>query len=475
MEMDGPTRAIVDFVRTSDYASIPSACVHAIVGNLVDTVGCAAAGFSGEGTVITRRLAASTRGDFAASAFGVREPTEALFAILTNAAAVRDLDWHDGGLDAGHPSDTAPALIAVAEATNAGPHELITALFVSYEVVGAMGTAARFDGTGLRTFITSLATVAATGKLLRLTDDELASAIAIAVTPTIPLGIDQLVRRSHWKSMAAAHASMTATLAARLAKGGLTGPPHVFDGKGAVWDKLVGRFDLDHLGIPVNGRSVPERVSHKLFPSFTEGQGPLSLLLELRDEITPDAVESIALTVTEVSWSQGGGERTSENRRWDPQTKDVANHSFPFLVAKVLTQGPITPDSFTPQSVLDPSIRPLMQKVSVIPDAGFTERRRSAHEETAVVEIRLTDGRTIRRESRHPRGHASNPMSDDELTQKFDGSVAKVLPAAAHDELRDRLWNLPNERDLRAITALFRAFTDRPQGERVSRRPSGIR
>jgi 2-methylcitrate dehydratase len=462
MDMDAPTRSIVDFVRSSDYSSLSPTCVHSIVRNLLDAIGCAAAGFNGEGAVIARRLAATTGGDFTASAFGLPNLPQAEFAILANAAAVRDRDWHDGGLDAGHPSDASPAMIAVAEATHASIHDLIGALYVSYEVVGALGKDGQFNDKGLRTFIISLATVAGTGKLLGLTDDQLANAIAMSMVSSLPLSIDQLIRQSHWKSMGASYASMNATLAARLAREGLTGPPHVFDGKKAVWEAVTGQFDLDNLGVPIDGKTVPERVSHKFFPCSTESQGPLALMLDLRKEIAPDQIESMTVSVTEVSWRLGAGERTPENRRWDPTTKDVANHSLPYLLAKTLLDGPITTSSFTPEAVRDPALRPLMQKISVHEDLEFTARRRSTHEENAVIDITLTDGSTIRRESRHPRGHRANPMSDEELTQKFDGSMAKVLPAAAHSELRDRLWNLPDEPDLGAITALFRQFTNTP-------------
>ncbi len=460
MEMDAPTKSIVDFVRSSDYSALPPACVHGIVRNLVDAVGCAAAGFNGDGAVIGRQLAAATRGDFAASAFGLPNLTQAEFAILTNAAAVRDRDWHDGGLDAGHPSDASSAMIAVAEATHASIHDLIAAIYISYEVVGALGKDGQFNGKGLRTFIIALATVAGVGKLLRLTDDQLANALSISMAASLPLNIDQLIRQSHWKSMGAAYASMNATLAARLAQQGLTGPPHVFDGKGAVWDTVTDRFDLGHIGVPVDGKTVPERVSHKFFPCSTESQGPLALMLDLRKTIAPADIASMTVTVTDVSWHLGAGERTPDNRRWDPPTKDVANHSLPYLLAKALVDGPITTSSFTLDAVRDPSLRPLMQKITVNKSDEFSARRKSTHEENAVIEIALSDGSTIRRESRHPRGHAANPMTDDELTQKFDGSVAAVLSASAHAELRDRLWNLPNEADLGAITALFRQFTN---------------
>jgi hypothetical protein len=53
-------------------------------------------------------------------------------------------------------------------------------------------------------------------------------------------------------------------------------------------------------------------------------------------------------------------------------------------------------------------------------------------------------------------------MTDDELTQKFDGSIAMVLTPADHAELRDRLWNLPGEAGVTRITELFRRFSREP-------------
>jgi hypothetical protein len=52
-----------------------------------------------------------------------------------------------------------------------------------------------------------------------------------------------------------------------------------------------------------------------------------------------------------------------------------------------------------------------------------------------------------------------NPMTDDELTMKFDTSVSMVLRPPEHEELRRRLWNLTAERDLTRIAELFRQFS----------------
>jgi 2-methylcitrate dehydratase len=207
---------------------------------------------------------------------------------------------------------------------------------------------------------------------------------------------------------------------------------------------------------------VPERVTHKFFPCFTESQGTVALVLDLRKQAPLEDIEAISLVVTEAAWRQGAGPPTPDNRRWDPATPDVAKHSFPFLVAKALASGGISSDSFSTEQITDPTLRPLMAKVTIEKDAGFTARRKTHREENAVLDVTLKDGSHRLLRSKYPRGHPLNPMTDDELTQKFDGSVAMVLTPADHAELRDRLWNLPGEAGVARITELFRRFSREP-------------
>jgi 2-methylcitrate dehydratase len=459
---DSVVKSLVRFARDVRYSDLSPATVHAIVRNLLDTVGCGAAGMSAQAPTAARGIAQTTGGSYAASAFGVPHPVQADHAIFANAAAVRNLDWHDGGINAGHPSDVTSAVIATGEATGARTERIIEALFATYEVVGALGKDGQFNGRGLRSFIATLATVTGVGMLLELTDEQLGEAVRIAVAPNVPLGIDNLLRQSHWKSLSAAHATMTAAMAARLAKSGLTGPRMLFGQGTTLFEKLTGEFDLDNLGVLVDGKTVPERVTHKFFPCFTESQGAVALVLDLRKQVQPEAIEAISLVVTEAAWRQGAGEPTPDNRRWDPATPDVAKHSFPFLVAKALASGGISSDSFSTGQITDPTLRPLMAKVTIEKDAEFTARRKTHREENAVLDVTLKDGRHLSLRSTYPRGHPLNPMTDDELTQKFDGSIAMVLTPADHAELRDRLWNLPGEAGVTRITELFRRFSREP-------------
>jgi 2-methylcitrate dehydratase len=461
MDMDAPTTAVVDFVTGASYSDLSSAGVHAVIRNYLDSVGCAAAGFTGESAVLSRKIAETTAGSPLASAFGVPNPVLVEFAVMANAAATRYLDWNDGGL-VGHPSDMAPALFAMAEANAASGQDLITALYVAYETLAAFGKAVPLRDKGWdQGFIISIGVAAGLGKLLKLSRDEIANALAIAVTPSVPLRVSRAGELSHWKSLASGHSSVTATLAARLAQSGVSGPRHVFDGTEGVFEKVTGEFELPSLP-ESRAASVPERVQHKYFPSFMESQGPITMMLNMRGKFEPEDVESIKLTTFYLAWHEGGGGQGDHAQKWNPQTRETADHSLPYLMARAFFSGPITPSSFTPELVLDPALRPFMDRIEVVEDREFSVRRKSHFEERGVLEVKLKNGRSLTDETVFARGHPNNPMTDDELGGKFDSSIDLVLDTDDHKDLGERLWALDEQPDLNAIAALYRKFSATP-------------
>src|SRR5215831_3723202 len=98
MEMDLPTRAIVDYVGGIDYAAIPDKGIHAIVRNYVDTVSCVAAGLDLKSARATRRFASGVMGTPAASVFALETPSLLDAAVLANSAAVSFGEFHDDEL-----------------------------------------------------------------------------------------------------------------------------------------------------------------------------------------------------------------------------------------------------------------------------------------------------------------------------------------------------------------------------------------
>jgi 2-methylcitrate dehydratase len=459
--MDEPTRSIVDFVAGTTASSMSALAVRAVVRNYVDCVGCAGGGFYSRPALVTRRLASHAQGVPAASTYGLDRPSLIEFAVFANATATRFADYNDVDVvsGAGHPSDMSPALMGMAEAIGVRGSDLVCAMYVAYEVMGALGSAVTLRDRGWdQGLLCSLGAVAGLAKLIHLSDIQLASAIAIAVTPSIPLRVTRAGNISDWKGAATAHATMTATMAVRLAKEGMTGPDRVFDGIEGVFEKVTGPFELRYIGPAAGELSVAERVQHKYFPVIAESQGPVQQMLQLRKEARVEDIASIALSTEYLGWHEGGGGQGDAAEKWDPQTRETADHSLPYVMAAALIDGRVTVDTFLPERVRDPALRPLMKKISVAENKEYTDRRASHGELISVTDVKLRDGRTLRYETRQPRGHRDNPMSDEELGSKFDSMIEKVLPTVEHAELRERLWNLPDEKRIDQVTSLFRKF-----------------
>jgi 2-methylcitrate dehydratase len=193
-----------------------------------------------------------------------------------------------------------------------------------------------------------------------------------------------------------------------------------------------------------------------------ESQGPITMMLNMRGKFEPEDVESIKLTTFYLAWHEGGGGQGDHAQKWNPQTRETADHSLPYLMARAFFSGPITPSSFTPELVLDPALRPFMDGIEVVEDKQFSVRRKSHFEERGVLEVKLKDGRSLTDETVFARGHPNNPMTDDELGGKFNSSIDLVLDTDDHKDLGERLWALDEQPDLDAIAALYRKFSATP-------------
>lgn len=458
---DEPTRSIIEFATSARCDSLSESCVHAVVRNLVDAMGCAAGGFEAEPSRIARRLAASTSGSPAVSVFGSARLALIEHAVFANTAMVRHLDYNDVLLMGGHPSDMSPAILAMAEAYGGAGRDVVTAIYVAYEVFAAIASAPVRPRGWDQGVVCSPGVAAGLGNLLRLPADQLANAVSIALTPSIPLRVVRAGELSMWKGCATAAAAMTATFATRLAMDGMTGPPDVFAGVDALFKQVTGPFELGQIGARELGASAPELTQHKYYPTEANSQSSLYAILQLRSRFRPEEVEAVHISTYYLAWHEIGGGQGDAEEKWDPRTRETADHSLPYIVAVGLIDGGVTLDSFSLARISDPGLRPLMRKITIVEDPGMTARFESEGELGSHVQVTLRDGRTLEERATFPRGHHRNPMTDQELDQKFDTMVSAVLPAAEQRELRDRLWNLPDQPDIGRIAELMRRFATR--------------
>jgi 2-methylcitrate dehydratase len=234
-----------------------------------------------------------------------------------------------------------------------------------------------------------------------------------------------------------------------LAGKGMTGPAAAFEGKHGVWEQVTGPFQIGALG----GQGTPfgiERTNLKFFPSEYHSQAPLWIALELRNKVRVEDIEAIDVETYYTAYSEIG----SEPEKWDPKTRETADHSLPYLLALGLIDGFINTESFSDARIRDPAVRALMQRIRVSENKAFTGEYPSKL--VTRIEVTTRSGERHSETASYPKGHARNPMSDADVESKFAGLAANSLTAEASSALVKALWDIDRAKDVSAVLAQVR-------------------
>jgi 2-methylcitrate dehydratase len=140
--------------------------------------------------------------------------------------------------------------------------------------------------------------------------------------------------------------------------------------------------------------------------------------------------------------------------KWDPQTREDADHSMPYSVATALRYGPPQVHHYFPEYFRDPKTLELMQKITV----EVTEEARRGFPEAwlNVVEVVTKSGERYKERVSHHKGHYKNPMSDEELEAKFRSLAQGLLGDHQMQRLLDLLWHLEQVDDIGEVMELLR-------------------
>jgi len=436
--MDEVTQSIAGFVEGLTVEALDASAIHEVKRRLVDSFGCIVGGRGSAPARIARRLASQSQGALSATAVGLRPKTTVELAAFANTVMVRFLDYNDmhftprGGGQ--HPSDLIPAALAVGEGLGACGLDVLLGIVVAYEIGAALAgvTRIRERGWDQGTF-TVVAAAMGAGKLLGLSRDQLAHAASVAVTSNIATRQTRVGHLSMWKGSATAAANRNGIFAALLAREGMTGPTAAFVGKDGIMDLITGPFTLD-LRLPHARPFAAESSSLKFYPAEYNSQSALDVILGLRTRAPVDEIEDIHVETYWLAYSEIG----MEPAKWDPHTRETADHSLPYLLAAALLDGRITPTSFTDERIADPALRRLMQRISVAERADFSERF-PAELNTRIV-IRLRSGAVVEGQAAVPHGHAQDPLTDDEVNEKCDALCASANDVRLCRELKQAFW-----------------------------------
>lgn len=447
------TDDFAEFITSTEYNDLSDEVVEEAKKRVLDSLGIALGSIGSEPTEIVRKTVEELDPDGGPcdlwGSDGSASPPE---ATMLNTSLIRYLDYMDSILLPGetpHPSDNIGAAIATAQYDGRSGEELITGVTLAYEVQGEMAAKAPGRDIGWDHIHVTFGSVAAASKLLRLDYDKTRNAVGIATAAYNPLRVTRTGEISMWKGVASANLARNAVYTAMLANKGMEGPTDAFEGQKGWEDIVQGReFEVAF----ETGKWLP-KVMTKKYMAGTHAQTAIEGLLELleRDTIDTDDIEEIHLSTYESAKHVMGG---GEGDRHLPQNREQADHSIPYTLAAAALDGRLMKEQYEQERITSNDVQTLMRTVTVEEDPELTELFDSEGKQPYNITVTTADGTDHHIEKTAYEGHPANPMSWDQLEEKFHAIAADVYDDEHREEIIETVRRL-EEHDVGELTALL--------------------
>lgn len=463
-----PVAAITDyvagFVVATKSADIPKDVAHLGKRSVLDGIGLALAGAASECGHIAKRylegLGIAT--DKGATVIGTGLRLPARFAAFANGLAIHADDFDDTQLAVAkdrvyglltHP--TAPALppaLALAERDRRSGADLMLAYQVGVEVECKVAEAIfpRHYQHGFHATATcgSIGAAAGAAKMLGLDRDATRRALSLGATQAGGLreNFGTMTKPFH-----AGRAAENGVIAAEIAALGFTASPNGLEADRGFFRAAGGGFSPemihDKLGNPWTFH-MPG-VSIKPHPSGSLTHPGMAVMMDLINEhdIRPGKVKRVA-----VGTNHNMPNALIHHR---PTNELQAKFSMEFCMAILLLERKGGLEQFTDEVVNRADVQAMIPKIhfAVHPEAeaaGFDKM-------TTIIEIELVDGKVVRGQADFGKGSPANPMTDDELSEKFRQCAAwGGLTSAQAKAVLDLVWRIEELSDVNELTRLLR-------------------
>ncbi len=425
---------VAQWAKAASFDKLSKEVVHEVNRRILDSIGCALGAWKSRPGKVTRTVAQSITQPGGANLLGSKHRTTPDLAAFTNGALVRYLDFNDTYLskEPAHPSDNIPAAIAVGQVTRATGQEIVTAIALGYELQCRLCDAASLRAHGWdHVYYGALSTALLSSKLYGLSTDETVHALGLAGVCNFATRQTRTGQISDWKACAFSNAARNGVFAAGLAKLGMTGPNEIFEGPKGLFKMVTGPFDVAW----AKGADdwMIRKTYIKFWPAEYHSQSAIDACLQLRREVgDAESIQSILVESFEAAVSIIG----SEPEKWRPTSRETADHSMGFCMACALLDGDVTRESFTDAKIKDARVLGLLDKIKIVETAECNAGYPDGIPNNII--ITLKDGRKVSRKVTYPRGHAGNPMTDDEVIGKFK----KLAGGVVSDATMDRIINL---------------------------------
>ncbi|MCP4566429.1 MAG: MmgE/PrpD family protein [FCB group bacterium] len=438
------SRQIAEFAVNLKYEDIPENVVLEVKRYLYDSIGCAYGGYHTKDVNILRDIYMEMGGTKQATLFAFGDKIPAVNATLVNSLMIRALDFNDiyWKEDPSHPSDLIPAALTVAEIVGANMKTVIVAIVLAYEFEQRL---CEFAVPGVRerkwhhATLTQFVSPIVAGKVLGLDVDQMVHAIGISGSHNHTIGCPTAGKLTMMKNTVDPMAVQSGVLAAFMAQKGYSGTEAVFEGKEGLMDVFGPDWDMNKLTGELGKKYKILECSMKAFPTEALTHTHLSATLKVVTEnnISYDQIEEVTLTTIARAC-----DILFDPHKYRPESRETADHSLPYCVAACLVDHKITTESFSEEKMKDKRIWEVIDKIKGEASEEF-EQMFPAKQPSKVV-VKTKDGKEFSEYLEFPKGDPREPMTMEDLENKFNSLSAALLSSDRQTQIKDMVFACEN-------------------------------
>jgi 2-methylcitrate dehydratase len=434
--------SLAKYAARASFADLSAESRRQLPIHILDSLGCSIAAL-GAGPIQACREQVAEFGGTGPSALIGGGQANPIYASFWHTALVRYVDFMDNFLartETCHTADNFGVALTIADYVGGSGQDLMLGVALGYTVQSRLVDQANFMTSGFdHTTQLAFSHNAAAGRLMGLSDRQIAHAIAMAAVSDASFAVVRAKPLSQWKGLASSQSALGAMNALFLARRGVEGPLQVVEGPLGIDHLLRMKINIDW---DKQGYEGIVESTIKKYNSMIHTQSSVHCMVELakQNKLDPGKIVSIEAEVFQLAYDFAGGGLYGTDRVI--QTKEQADHSLPYLLAVAILDGDVQPAQFKPDRIIKADVQGLLKKVSVRAKHEYTDEYPGKM--PAKITVRFQDGKVIEHEVQDYPGLASHPFTWDDSVEKFDRLVAGRIDEGLSREIKGAVRSLEN-------------------------------
>ena len=453
--MDDITKELADFLSRLTFEQIPEVSLEKAKLCILDSIGCALYGSKMPWSKIVNHFIMSQGGCEEATLWTTYFTGPAANVACGIGTMIHSFDYDDYHANKVHPGAVVvPAAFAVGEKEHIDGRTLMVAMVAGYETIlrisrGVNPSSSRLRGWHLTGTCGTFAAAATSGRIWKLDPEIMAGALGMAGTQSA--GLWAFTADGSWsKRFHPGRSAQSGIIASSLCRAGYKGPTKILEADDGGFFKATSS-DSNFPGV-VEGLGkdfLTEETVIKPYPACASIHSSLDAALMLRKEyaIPWEHIRQVKVYNSKLVDVQCG---------FDYQATGIleAQMSLKYCVARALLDGVFSLGQLDEGKLSDPDVMQLANRVTFNLDEEID--RIYPTKWPSRVEILMKDGKNYHKRVDVPRGTAEQPMTRQEVQEKFRTLAEPILGKTNADSLIERVENMEHVPDVSEISGFMK-------------------